>query len=152
MSIENHSRARQIELGQSLAGRQKIYLDTRFWIIARDTALGVTTEPAAQELLHHLRSGVANGRLVCPISASMFLELMKQPYTPGRRIGTTKLIDELSMGVSIIPPQIVMGTEIHSLLLRAANGDAELYTMQELIWTNAVSLPIFFPHNSLPHI
>lgn len=86
MSIERHSRARQIELGQSLEGRHKIYLDMRFWIIARDTALGVRTEPEARKLLHHLRRGVASGRLVCPISASMFLELMKQPYSPGRRM------------------------------------------------------------------
>lgn len=134
MSIERHSRARQIELGQSLEGRRKIYLDMRFWIIARDTALGVRTDPAARKLLHHLRRGVASGRLVCPISASMFLELMKQPYSPGRRIGTAQLIDELSLGTSMIPSWIVMGTEIHSFLLHA-KGDTELYSMQELIWT-----------------
>ena len=134
MSIESHSRARQIELGRSLAGRRKIYLDMRFWIIARDTALGVCEEPAARKLLHHLRRGVANGRLVCPISASMFLELMKQPYSPGRRIGTAQLIDDLSFGISMIPSRTVMGTEIHSFLLRA-KGNADLYPMQELIWT-----------------
>lgn len=134
MSIERHSRARQIELGRSLTSRRKIYLDMRFWIIARDTALGIRTEPAARKLLHHLRRGVANGRLICPISASMFIELMKQPYSPGRRIGTAQLIDELSLGISMIPSRIVMGTEIHSFLLRA-KGDTELYPMQELIWT-----------------
>lgn len=134
MSIERHSRARQVELGQSLATRRKIYLDTRFWIIVRDTALGVRTEPAARKLLHHLRRGVVGGRLVCPISASMFLELLKQPYSPGRRIGTAQLIDELSLGVSMIPPRIVMGTEIHSFLLKA-KGDADLYPMQDLVWT-----------------
>lgn len=134
MSIEHHSRDRQIELGQSLSGRRKVYLDTRFWIIARDAALGARTDPAARKLLHHLRRGVANGRLVCPIGASMFLELMKQPYTPGRRIGTAELIDELSLGVSMIPPQILTGTEIYSFLLRA-NGDTDQYPMQELIWT-----------------
>jgi hypothetical protein len=134
MSIEQHSRARQIELGQSLEGRRKIYLDMRFWIIARDTALGVRTDPAARKLLRYLRRGVASGRLVCPISASMFLELMKQPYSPGRRIGTAQLIDELSLGTSMIPSSIVMGTEIHSFLLHA-KGDTELYSMQELIWT-----------------
>lgn len=134
MSIERHSRARQIELGQSIASRRKIYLDARFWIIARDAALGVRTDPAARKLLHHLRRGVAAGRLVCPISASMFLELMKQSYSPGRRIGTAELIDELSLGVSMIPSRIVIGTEVHSFLLKA-NGDIDLYPMQELIWT-----------------
>ena len=134
MSIERHSRARQIELGQSIASRRKIYLDARFWIIARDAALGVRTDPAARKLIHHLRRGVSAGRIVCPVSASMFLELMKQSYSPGRRIGTAKLIDELSLGVSMIPSRIVMGTEIHSFLLKA-NGHIDLYPMQELIWT-----------------
>lgn len=134
VGIERHSRARQIELGRSLEGRRKIYLDMRFWIILRDTSLGVRAEPAARKLLHHLRRGVANGRLVCPISASMFLELMKQPYSPGRRIGTAQLIDDLSLGTSMIPSRIVMGTEIHSFLLRA-KGETELHPMQELIWT-----------------
>lgn len=106
----------------------------RFWIIARDTALGIRTEPAARKLLHHLRRGAASGHLICPISASMFLELMKQPYSPGRRIGTAQLIDDLSLGTSMIPLPVVMGTEIYSFLLRA-KGDTELYPMQELIWT-----------------
>lgn len=85
-------------------------------------------------MLHHLRRGVASGRLVYPISASVFLELMKQPYSPGRRAGTAQLIDELSLGISMIPSRILMGTEIHSFLLHAKGG-GELYPMQELIWT-----------------
>lgn len=134
MRIEQYSRARQIELGRSLASRRKIYLDARFWIIARDTAQGIRTEPAARKLLHYLRQGVAGGRLVCPISASMFRELMKQPFSPGRRIGTAKLIDEMSLGVSVVPPHVVMGTEILSFV-QQARGVTDLHPMQELIWT-----------------
>ena len=61
MSIEQYSRARQIELGQSLANRKRIYLDARFWIILRDAALGSRNDPAAQKLLDYLRRGVASG-------------------------------------------------------------------------------------------
>ena len=64
----------------------------------------------------------------------MFLELMKQPYTPSRRIGTAQLIDELSLGTSMVSSRIVMGTEIRAFLLRA-KGHTQLYPMQELIWT-----------------
>jgi hypothetical protein len=49
MTIEQHSRARQIELGKSLAGRRKIYLDARFWIIMRDAALGICAELGISE-------------------------------------------------------------------------------------------------------
>jgi len=139
MTIERHIRARQIELGRSIASRRKIYLDARFWIILRDAELGIRTDPAALKLLHHLRRGVAGGLLVCPISASMFLELMKQPYSPGRRIGTAQVIDELSLGISMIPSQTLMGTEIHSFL-RQSMGSVDLYPMQELIWTKAANV------------
>ena len=64
----------------------------------------------------------------------MFLELMKQPYSLGRRIGTAQLIDELSLGISMIPLRLVMNTEIHSFLLQAKGG-SELHPMQVLIWT-----------------
>jgi hypothetical protein len=134
MSIEQHGRARRIELGQLILQRKKVYLDACFWIMLRDAALGICTKPATHELLHHLRAGVTSGRIVCPISAAMFIELFKQPYSLDRRIGTAQLIDELSLGVSIVSPRIVMEMEIYSFLLKA-KGDIELYPMQKLIWT-----------------
>jgi DNA-directed RNA polymerase subunit L len=150
MSIERHNRARQLELGLSLMRRRKIYLDARFWIILRDAALQIRIEPAACKLLYHLRRGVAAGRLVCPISASMFLELLKQPYSPGRRIGTAQLIDELSLGVSMVPSQIVMGTEIYSFMQKA-KGYTDLYPMQQLIWTK-VAYALSDIYLSLTHL
>jgi hypothetical protein len=82
MTIEGHSRMRQIELGQGLASRRKIYLDACFWIIVRDAALGIRTGATERKILEFLRRGVRDGTIVCPISASMFMELMKQPFTP----------------------------------------------------------------------
>jgi hypothetical protein len=125
---------RQIELGQRLASRRKVYLDACFWIMVRDAALGIRTGAAERKVLHFLRRGVRDGAIVCPISASMFMELMKQPFTPERRIATARLIDELSLGVSIMAEHIVMGTEI-SAFLHAAPGDVPLHPVQELVWT-----------------
>lgn len=95
--------------------------------------LGIRTEPVERELLNILRRGVASGRLVCPISVSTFLELMKQRDL-STRIGTAQIIDELSLGTAMVPPQVVLGTEVCSFLLRA-RGNVDLYPMQELIWT-----------------
>lgn len=134
MSIEEHSRSRQIELGRSISSRKKVYLDARFWILLRDAALGTSEVPATNRLLNSLREGVANGRLICPISASIFLELLKQPYSPGRRIGTAEVIDELSLGVSLIPTRDLLGTEIYSFLYKSLGSD-KIYPMQDLIWT-----------------
>jgi hypothetical protein len=134
VTIERHSRMRQIELGQRLASRRKVYLDACFWIMVRDAALGIRTGASERKILHFLRRGVRAGTIVCPISASMFMELMKQPFTPERRIATARLIDELSLGVSIMAEHMVMGTEI-SAFLHAAQEDVSLPPLQELVWT-----------------
>lgn len=134
VTIERHSRMRQIELGKSIAARRKVYLDACFWIVVRDAALGVRIGAAERKLLHFLRRAVNSGSAICPISASMFMELMKQPFTPGRRLATAQLIDELSLGVSIMPEHMVSGTEISAFLHRAKGG-VDLHEMQDLIWT-----------------
>jgi hypothetical protein len=67
-----------IELGQRLAPRQPIYLDTKFWIILRKAELDPRNFEEGIELLRLLRSAVANGAIFCPISESIFFELMKQ--------------------------------------------------------------------------
>lgn len=136
LEVERHGRARQIELGRAIAARRKVYLDLRYWILLRDVALGVRGGGDLEALLAGLRAGVASGALVCPISAAVFLELLKQPYAPGRRIATAALVDELSLGVSLMRGDRIMRTEVDSFVLRAA-GRGDLHDMQELVWTKA---------------
>ncbi|WP_367348943.1 hypothetical protein [Sphingobium yanoikuyae] len=135
MTIEQHSRARKIELGQKLLSRRKVYLDTRYWIILRETAAGRRTDAASLKLLHFLRRGVNAGRLVCPISVDLFMELSKQANTPTRRQATARLVDELSLGVSSMDPQSLLATETHRFLSAALHGQEAVHPMQELIWT-----------------
>lgn len=146
-TIDRYLRQKQIDLAHSIAGRTKVYLDQRYWIIARDAAAGIRTGASSRQLLHFLRRGVANGTLICPIGTSTFLELMKQTHSESRRIGTAKLIDELSLGVTMLPSQAVMGTEIHSCFLTRMGKS--IYDMQELIWTKVAYVlgPI---HPTLP--
>lgn len=82
--IEQYSKAKQVALGKYIAHRKKVYLDVRFWIIARDTMLEDFTDSNSRELLHYLRQGVANKTLICPISATTFFEVMKQPFNSKR--------------------------------------------------------------------
>lgn len=135
MDIEKHSRARQVELGRSLFGRRKIYLDACFWIMLRDVELGSKADSAEHELLHFLRLGVSTGKLICPISSSMFFELMKQPFGPNRRQATAQLIDELSLGVTAINSKQLLGTEIYRFFLSKCRGGNATHAMQELLWT-----------------
>jgi len=137
--IEKYSKSRQVELAGEIAFRKKVYLDIRFWIFARDAMLGVRTDPDSRKLLHFLKRGVADGTIICPISATTFLEVMKQPFNSKKRIATADLIDELSLGVTLMPPQVVMGTEISHWLFHR-KGVQEIHPMQELIWTKVSSV------------
>ena len=149
-SIHHYLRAKHLELGRAIASRKKIYLDLRYWIIVRDTAAGIRTGASSRKLLYFLRRGVANGTLICPIGTSVFSELMKQRYSEGRRIGTARLVDELSLGVTMVSSPTVTGTEIHSWMLEQA-GQTDLYEMQELIWTR-MAYVLGEIHPSLPDI
>ncbi len=135
MSIEQHVKAKQIELAASIKDRKKVYLDLRYWIWLRDADAGNPETQAIAELLKVVRTAVANGRIICPISDVVLMELMKQVYSDDRRIATARLIDELSMGVSLINSQTRVGTEVYSLFLSGQINTGRVHTMQELVWT-----------------
>lgn len=147
MDIDSYARQKQIALAQSLLSRSKVYLDVRFWIFVRDAEAAGEEGTAKAKLLRLLRDGVAAGKLVCPVSESTFIEVMKQANTSTRRIATARLIDELSLGVSLTTGQVRIATEI-AHLLHAAQG-LKLYQLQELVWTK-LSYTLGYLHPSLP--
>lgn len=149
-TIDAYARGRQIDLARSIGGRAKVYLDLCFWIIAREVEDGTETRDASRELLCLLRSGVSEGKLVCPISESTFVEVMKQANTPTRRIATAQLIDELSLGVSLTTGRARIGTEI-ARFFYSCNNERNLYAMQELVWTK-LSYALGYVHPSLPNL
>lgn len=138
--ISAYAREKQIELSRLVLGRSKIYLDTKFWILLRE---GKT--PASNELIRLLRLGVNAGKVICPVSASTVVEVAKQKNTSSRRIGSARLIDELSLGVTLLPSEQRAATEFahfHSKF----SGSEDLYEVRELIWTKIpYALGYLFP-------
>ena len=132
-AVDRHVRSRQIALAHSMQHRKKIYLDTCFWISARNAVLDNAATAGERKLLHLLRRGVRAEQWICPISESIFVEVMKQ--TDGTtRIATAALIDELSLGVSLTSGRTRIATEI-AHFFHTATGENDLYAMQELVWT-----------------
>lgn len=78
VSLTEHVHRRHFELTQSLDNRRAIYLDTKFWLILRDTVLGTRVSDESQALLTLLRQTVTSGKGFCPISETTFMELLKQ--------------------------------------------------------------------------
>lgn len=102
VSIEAHIGKCCQALSDDLAGRTPVYLDFRFWVIAREVRSGIRTDPRERKLVHHLERLARQGRIFCPISATTLLELLKIG-DDARRQATLEVIEELSLGVSLMP-------------------------------------------------
>jgi len=132
ISIEEHVRSRQLGLAQSVLAKQRVYLDKNFWILIREAAMGRRAPEAAHQLLHGLRQRAGGGEIVCPISESLFMELMKQS-DPETRGATAQLIDELSGGVTLIPNDRRIATEVAHLIYSLAGRN--VHAIETLVWT-----------------
>lgn len=108
-------------------------MDLNFWIRLKSCMLGLNGSGDDARLLRLLRSGVAEGRLFCPISESVFFEVLKQS-DPSSRMATARLIDELSLGVTLLPNPRRFATEI-SLFFYSFQEDSELHPISHLVWS-----------------
>jgi hypothetical protein len=132
VSLEQHRRRRVHKLGRRLSCRKAIYLDLRFWIDLRDAARYGRAGPE-RNLLSGLRRAVAEGTAFCPITDSTFLELFKQA-DPDSRLATAQLIDELSLGITLMPYDVRVGTEI-AHYVHAARTPDRVDPLRELVWS-----------------
>lgn len=132
VSLDRHTRSRLLELGARLAPRKAIYLDLCFWILLRD-AIRIGESETGTRMLSTLRGLVRAGVAFCPISDSTFLELFKQTDSASR-VATAELIDELSLGVTLVPFHLRVGTEI-AHYVHTAQPAASVYPLRELAWS-----------------
>lgn len=133
VSIDRHVKRRAVALGRDLEPKTAIYLDIKFWIILREVALGRNRDAAASELLRLLRAGAAAGRLFCPASESVFLELLKQSDA-ATRTATAQLVDELSLGATLLHNQARFATEVAHFFHSFEQG-ANLHPLRHLVWS-----------------
>ncbi len=133
ISLERHLKSRVVELGRALAGKQAIYLDIRYWILLRQALLADDKPTANWKLLTLLQDAVRSGKIFCPISETVFLELLKQS-DPSSRLRTARLIDELSLGVSLLSQPERVAAELAHFFYSTQNG-ADVYPLRHLIWT-----------------
>ena len=131
VSIDQHTNRRIKALGDFLRPRRAVYLDMCFWIALREAYRDRTNNSAGQ-LLNLLRRNVEAGSIFCPISDNTFVELMKQSDHTSRQM-TAALIDELSLGVTLIPEEIRVTTEV-THFLHTTTGTPNLLPLEELVW------------------
>ena len=94
---------------QGYLNRRLLFLDLNFWIRLSESRTGLQEE--IRDLLVEL---VSSGRLICPVSPSLIMELGKQPPSTHRQ-SQSQLMDELSGGLGI-----KIGTRIFPIEFEAA--------------------------------
>jgi len=133
ISLSRYVRNRRIELGKNVTQRKLIYLDTRYWIILRDVLLRRRTDDSGVRLLNSLRLKARQEKVICPISASVFIKLLKQQDLQTRR-KTAELIDELSLGITLADEEERIKTELAHLIYSNFGRDS-IYPLKWLIWS-----------------
>lgn len=116
VSIEDHIEQRGADFARALDGKTAIYLDVRFWVIVREVRNGTRTSSIDRKFVHHLEALVGRERGFCPITTATFNELMKQGNL-AQRLETARVIDELSCGVSLLPEEDRMASEVEAFIL-----------------------------------
>ena len=147
VATEEYVRDRQIELGESVAARERVYLDKRYWIILRDSILGRNVDTSVASVLAGLRARVKSKRSICPISETVFIELLKQTDLETRH-ATAILIDELSEGITLLPHPERVAAEFAHFLYSQAN--AKVYPLEVLVWSK-LSYVLGVEHPTIPH-
>ena len=131
VTFSEHVRKSEIRLGESIAHRKRIYLDTKFWILLRDASRR-NERSSATTLLTLLRRAVNDGKVLCPISSALFVELTRQDSLPSR-IATARTIDDLSLGVTVVGFEERTTLEIDHLIRSTANLSRN-FSIDHAVW------------------
>lgn len=110
-------RARRLTRFRSrIAGKKAVYLDINYWIELEKIQSGGTSGKPFGELLALLLAKVEEGRIFCPISAGLLMEVAKQE-DPRSRTATGRLMDRLCKGIGLTADDDLVALEVASLLL-----------------------------------
>ena len=133
---DTYTRQKRLDLGVWLTSKRRIYLDTNHWLHLRDVLLGRSRNAVHAEIYRLLTQCVVSGRAVCPISYSVFHELLRQndPFT---RRATADVIDRFSCACSSQPPHQLTLIEVRHWLYGLVAPTRELYPLTQLAWTKA---------------
>lgn len=135
-TVFEYTRSRRIALGRQLLKLRRIYLDTKYWIYARDVHMGRPQKPIHVEIVEELRRLRRNNSTICPVSYSVFSELLSQSDS-ATRAATAKIIDEFSDDCAILPFFEIFKGELYHFYQKLVQPNVKLFPVSELVWTKA---------------
>ena len=133
-SMETYIKECRLNLGRAIAQRYKVYLDTKYWILLRDYKLGRKVKATIVELSSILEEGIASKKLICPISADIFLEIAKQSDATTLKC-SIELIDGLSEGISVLAHEERARMELLYFMRKNSSGQDSCHSQNNFVWT-----------------
>lgn len=131
-NANHYYRSKCLELAESVNSKFLIYLDTKFWLILRDSYLQRSGNSASKNLFETVLELAHTGSFVFPISQDVFLEVIKQT-DKSTLLATVKLIDALSCGVSCISYEERFSLELKYFFLQVRGK--KVHDCKQLVWT-----------------
>lgn len=123
----------QLALTLEIENRIPVFLDTRFWVWAREAYFDDEVDEKRVSLLAALRVAIESGRAFFPVTADLIEEFSKQ--APKYFAQTMLLVDQLSLGIALVPASERKALEIERLLGQARPDHPPL---PRPVWTKAV--------------
>jgi hypothetical protein len=142
--VVDHYRLLRERVADTVRGRTRLYLDTRYWVFIRDAALGRAKKPEHDAILGALQEKVKSGAGICPVSDVTVMEMTAQTDDE-TRAATAVLWDELSLGVALQTEPERMHTEFEQFFRYPRVEDVPR-PLNDLVWTR----PCFVFGESFP--
>jgi hypothetical protein len=133
VSVVDHYWLLREQVAETVRGRRRLYLDTRYWVFIRDAALGRAKKPEHEAILKELQERVTSGIAICPVSDVAVMEMTAQTDEV-TRAATAKLWDELSLGVALQTEPERVRTEFEQFFRYPRVEDVPR-PLSDLVWT-----------------
>lgn len=146
-----YAREKRLALGREIASRYRIYLDTKYWVYLCEVAVGRPKCSLHTQMLELLLKLHITKKVICPVSYSIFVELMRQSDL-NTRLTTAKIVDQLSEGCCLQPPHELIKEEVAHFLFSTIAPNRHLDPVMHAVWTKASFLlgDIFLKSESFP--
>lgn len=132
-TFNQYLKEKKVDLGYSLKGIKKIYLDTKYWLLLRDAWLGRARHKEQADLLQLINKLKVEGMITCPISEDIFVEIIKQTDQETLK-ASIELIDNLSNGITLISREERWQTEIFHFIRTSLYKEELIHSIDELVW------------------
>jgi len=146
-TIDEYIKMLKIQLGSEMSKRKLIYLDLNFWINLRKCAANEKVEDDFYRFYNLLLPLVEKQKVLCPISHSVFSELLKQNDLDSR-IKTAKVIDLFSNSVTLIFEFEREELELQYYIRQKLLNESFLTPIEQYVWVKIpYILGVAIPYN-----